>query len=149
MGSFLLTVPDIPDSQLMFDQDQTREILRVFWPSQASRINSMEITADARRLAQTALVAAIDGSNQMGYVETLFRTAYKPNPKVSEIIKALAKNFVASWWRHTKPQNLQNAHLYEAVVNAIANSLRSQFDMIALGMQGMKSAPRIVRVMQA
>ena len=108
----------------------------------------MPITNDARRLAQTALIAAIDGSNQMGYVEALFKAAYRPNPTVLGIIRALARQFVASWWQHTKPQDLQNARLYQAVINSIAFSLRSQFEMIAHGLQ-LTRLTRSVRVAYA
>jgi hypothetical protein len=149
MGSILVSVPDIADKDLRFNEAETREILRVFWPSGSARIDSMPMTDDARRLAQTALIAAIDGSNQMGYVEALFRTAYRPNPTVTGIIRALARQFVESWWQHTKPQDLKNAHLYQAVINAIAFSLRSQFEMVAQGLQLTGLAPRFVKVATA
>lgn len=145
MGSILVSVPDIADSDLRFNEDETRQILRVFWPRSA-RIDTMPITNEVRRLAQTALIAAIDGSNQMSYVEQIFRTAYRPNPSVKEIIKALAKQYVSNWWRHTKPQDLQHAQLYQAVISAIALSLRSEFEMLSTGIDFSCASPKSVNV---
>lgn len=62
MGSILVAVPDIADHQLVFNEAETRQILKFFWPQYVRQIDTLTITNDARRLAQTALIAAIDGS---------------------------------------------------------------------------------------
>lgn len=52
MGSIVLTIPDIPDSQLIYNEDETRQILKFFWPERAKDIDALSVTNDARRLAQ-------------------------------------------------------------------------------------------------
>jgi hypothetical protein len=134
MPSIQVSLPDISDSDLMFDEAETREILLIFWPDSSAKIKAMPVTTDARRLAQALLIAAIDASNQMGYYEVLFRSASRPNATVQRVIRALARHFVQSWWHHTDPHDLQNVRLYQAVVNILAANFRSEFDMVANGM---------------
>jgi hypothetical protein len=63
----------------------------------------------------------------MGWVETIFRQAYKPNATATKIIKAVLKRFVKQYIRSdSKPE------LYVAVVNAIATN--PNFRMIEAGL---------------
>lgn len=54
--------PPVADAQLLFDDVETRDILRFFWPHHAARIAGLTLTNDVRRFAQTILIAAIDAS---------------------------------------------------------------------------------------
>jgi len=58
MGTILISVPDISDNELVFDESETRRILKFFWPHLAQSIDDMAIDNEARRLAQTMLLAA-------------------------------------------------------------------------------------------
>ena len=133
MGSLLLNVPDIDDADLIFDVDETRQILHFFWPSLSSTIAQMTIENDARRLAQTALVAAIDGSYAMGYVEAMFRTLARPGSGIKSMGKKLARRFVKHWWKHATQNDLNDVRIYESVRAAIASALRRHFDGVAQG----------------
>jgi hypothetical protein len=47
--------PSVPDSDLLFDEAETREILAFFWPQPhlASQIGIMTTTNEVRRFAQS------------------------------------------------------------------------------------------------
>ena len=133
MGSLLLNVPDIDDADLVFNDDETRQILHFFWPSQSATIGQMVIDTESRRLAQTALVAAIDGSYAMGYVEAMFRTLARPGSGIKAMGKKLAKRFVKHWWKHATQNDLNDIQIYESVRAAIASALRRHFDGVSQG----------------
>ena len=52
MGTILISVPDISDNELVFDERATRRILKFFWPHLAQSIDAMAIDNEARRLAR-------------------------------------------------------------------------------------------------
>jgi hypothetical protein len=89
MGAYLIAVPDMADSELVFNDDETRQILKFFYPASAAGIANMTVTNDTRRFAQTLLIAAIDASYAMGYIQALGRTVVHPGSG----IKSLAKNW--------------------------------------------------------
>jgi hypothetical protein len=59
MGSLLITVPDLSDVDLVLDEIETRGVLKAFWPHRARDVDNLEIGNGAKRLAQSALMAAI------------------------------------------------------------------------------------------
>lgn len=124
MGSILITVPDIRDADLIYNEDETRRILRFFWPWLASQFDDLSIANDVRRFAQTMLIAAVDGSYAMGYVaglwDLLSHALTHPNASVLDLVKRLARNYVKLWWRHATKQDLENPRIYETVRNAVA-----------------------------
>lgn len=134
MGSLLINVPDIADADLAFNEDETRQILVFFWPSQSSTIDQMTLGTEARRLAQTALVAAIDGSYGMGYVEALFRTVARPGSGIKSMARKLGQRFVKHWWKHATQKDLDDVRIYESVRVAIAQALRRHFDGVSQGL---------------
>ena len=133
MGSVLINVPDISDNDLVFDEDETRRILKFFWPNMANDIDEMTISNDARRLAQTALVAAIDGSYALGFIDALFQTMVRPGPGIRSLAGKLAHRFVKHWWKHTKQRDLENVRIYDSVKNPVANALKHRLDGLQQG----------------
>lgn len=132
-------VENIPDEQLLFDEDETRQILKFFWPERAAQIDSLAISNEWRRCAQKYLIAAIDASYQMGYVEILFNgvgDAIKGKPG-GKVIKGLAKKFakyyIKHWWKSTKPKNLEDIKIYESVRRTIAYQYATVFEIDAQG----------------
>lgn len=128
MGSIVLTIPDIPDANLLYDEAETRAILKFFWPTQAAQIDSLTINNDARRLAQTALIAAIDGSYAMGYIDLLWQAiaqrVQRPNGDIVALARRLGRNFVRHWWRHATERDLLDARIYDSVRADVARNLR-------------------------
>lgn len=102
MGNILINIPEISDTDLLYDETEARQILKFFWPQKSSDIDSMNIDNHARRLAQSALVAAIEGSYAMGFIHILSTNIIRPGSNV----KPLAKN----WQRNLSNTggNIQN-----------------------------------------
>lgn len=137
MGSIILTIPDIPDAQLIYDEDETRRILKFFWPDRAQGIDELTITNDVRRLAQTALIAAVDGSYAMGYVDLLFNAISgrirNPNGSVPALAHRLGRNFIRHWWRHATQDDLLEARIYDSVRADVARNLKHRLSDLSDG----------------
>lgn len=126
MGSIIITIPDIPDSLLIYNEDETRQILRYFWPRLSAQIDGMEVTNDVRRFAQTALIAAIDGTYAYGYIGALFGALTRRNRDIARLGQRLARNFLRHWWRHTTQRDLEDVQIYDYVRDSIAYQLSEQ-----------------------
>lgn len=123
MGPIILTVPYIPDANLLYNEDETRRILKFFWPEFAADIDDLPITNDVRRFAQTALIAGIDGSYAYGYMDAIFQALTHRNRDVAQLGQRLARNFLRHWWRHARERDLQDVRIYDFVRRDIAGSL--------------------------
>jgi hypothetical protein len=130
----LITVPDISDADLVLDENEARGVLKMFWPQRASKIDEIPIGNAAKRLAQAALMAAIDATYSMGYINAVFNSYLRPAANVQSAIKRVAKGVAKHWWKHAKPQDLMDAKVYDAVVKRIALNLRSRMDDLAEGL---------------
>ena len=93
MGSILINVPNLADCELIYNEAETRLILKFFWPGEAAAIDAMTISNDARRLAQTALIAAIEGTYAMGYLGRLIKGVIRPSKGIGELATRLARSF--------------------------------------------------------
>lgn len=105
--------------------NQAREVWNVFRSSfiDVSQVSSL----DHRAFLQAALMSAIDGSFAMGFVESLFRSAYRPNATISGILKGLVKSGLKRYYRHLKQEPPE---LYKNVIQTIVWSHRPYFDEI-------------------
>lgn len=124
MPSDIITPPVIEDSQLIFDDKETISILTFFWPSLATDIGRMTVSNEARKFAQALLIAAIDGSYALGWMEALFASVSKP-ANLPALGKKLARNFVKHWWKHAKLKDLENVKIYDTVRETVARNFRS------------------------
>lgn len=124
--------PSVSDSDLVFDEAETRQILAFFWPQPhlASQIGSMTTTNEVRRFAQSLLIAAVDASYAMGYVEILFTTVANPRGGLKKLGQKLAKRFISHWWKHTKPQDLENIRIYESVRRTVSYNFAGPFQVL-------------------
>jgi hypothetical protein len=128
-------LPELEASDLVFDEGETRAILRFFWPGLSQRINGLpSIDDEFRKLAQGLLIVAIDSSFAMGFVHILFdvlRHGGKPGfPGLRSMAKKLARKYVPHWWKHTRPQDLDAVRIYESVRRAIALNFKAVIDIM-------------------
>ncbi|MEC4720968.1 hypothetical protein RY831_17515 [Noviherbaspirillum sp. CPCC 100848] len=133
MGSILIDVPDFLDSELIYNDKESRQILKFFWPHSSEKINSLSINNDTRRLAQSALVTAIDGSYAMGFIQALGESIARPGSGIKPLTKKLAQRFIKHWWIHATQRDLEDAKVYESVRSSIARNLRSRFEFVVQG----------------
>lgn len=133
MGAILVSVPDISDDDLVFDENESRQILKFLWPAKSQSIVELTVDNDLRRLAQTALIAAIDGSYALGFTEATFRATARPGGNLKSLARKLAKKFVKLWWKHTRQSDLNDVKVYECVRTTIAANLGHRLTLIEQG----------------
>lgn len=133
MGSMLISVPDMADGDLVFDEAETKQILIFFWPHKSADINGMTVDNEGRRLAQSALIAAIDGSYAMGFIDALGRTIVRPGSGIKSLAQKLGRKFIKHWWKHATQRNLEAVKIYDSVRVAIASKLKFRIDATLQG----------------
>lgn len=115
-----------PD-EVFLTNEETFQILTLFWPDQPLAPGS---TGQAdRAFAQALLVEAADRSEEMGYVEVIFQTAFSRIPRGLDVGKALirkiAQRALRNYFRAVTKKNLEDPKLYAAVVTTLARNFRS------------------------
>jgi hypothetical protein len=108
------------ESELLFDEAETRLILKFIFKNKHSLIDGMQITNKVREFAQGLLVEAVDASYALGYVEALFRATANPAAGVRKILKKFAKKAIKHWFKHATADNLMDIKIYEVVRNQLA-----------------------------
>lgn len=82
-----------------------------------------------RSFAQALLIEAIDASEAMSWIETLFRSAMKPNASVKGIIKAVAKKAAKDWFKHATKDKLEDPTIYQAVKSQLTLNWRTPWSI--------------------
>lgn len=141
MGSLLISVPDIADTDLIYNESDTRLILKFFWPEERGFIDSASIDNHARRLAQTALIAAIDGSYSQGFIDILMRSLARPSQGLKQLGKRLAQRYSRHWWQHAEQADLEDVRIYDSVRDSVARALKSRLIAIKNGVAARHSVP--------
>jgi len=120
-------------SELLFDEKETRDILRFFFPSDRSQIDATKVTDELRGFSQGLLVAAVDATYAMGWVDVTFRSVANPGAGVKSALQKLARNATRYWFKNLKGgQSLSNIKIYESVRAKLSVSFRSPFQIILL-----------------
>lgn len=120
--------------ELIFDEEETKEVLKFFYPNQGSLIEKATINDDVRGFAQAIMVEAIDASYALGYVKIVFDVFYmKPSAKFGKALTKFGRKAAPHWFKHAKSTDLINAKIYDAVRSRIAVSFRSDFENIISG----------------
>lgn len=145
MGRILANVPDFSEFDLVFNQDETRKIMVFFWPTLQSAVNARDMDNEMRRLAQTALIAAIDGAYALGFIFTLSQTIVRPGSGIKDLAKKLARRYMQHWWRHTRQQDLEDVKIFERIRDKVALSLKSRVNMMLDGVAQQPSTPSQAR----
>ncbi|WP_263147436.1 hypothetical protein [Pseudomonas sp. RIT-PI-AD] len=109
--------------ELILDTEETRQALKFFFPTDAPSIDDMPVNDNLRAFAQALLVAGIDASYAMGYVEALFKSLRGGSP--AKVVKAFGKKAARHWFKHANASNLMDAEIYTSVRNALSLRFRS------------------------
>jgi hypothetical protein len=145
MGSIILNVPDISDDELIYNEQDTKRILKFFFPSFAVEIDAMKVNNDVRRFAQTLFIAGIDGTYALGFVKDLVDVYLGvinagKSPGISGLAKELGKKYIKRWWKHVTQKDLYSAEIFLVIRDKIAGD---QNNRMALFLQEkISSAPR-------
>lgn len=112
-------------SQLIFDDKETKDILIFFFPYDRQLISNAVITQPLRELAQRLLVAAVDASYKIGWVETLWKATAFPGTGVRKSLKKLAKKAAMHWLKNIiHRSDLEHAKIYDSVRSALSMRFR-------------------------
>lgn len=120
-------------SDLIFDEEETKEILKFFFQNDQEFIDGLVITDRLRSLAQGLLVEAVDASYAIGFVKIIYETFFlkPPQPKIKKILAKLSKKALMHWFKHAKATDLTTIKIYDCVRKTIAIKFRQYFINIA------------------
>ena len=133
------------EAELMFDEQETKDILKFFFQGDRQKIESLQITNELRNFAQGLLVAAIDASYAMGWVQLIGTWAVNPGSGLRQSLQKLARRAARYWFKHLKHnQSLADAKIYDSVRVQLALAFKSTFGiMIMAKSQGPRKHPLI------
>ncbi len=89
--------------ELVLDESETRQALKFFFPIESTNIDAMVVTDSTRNFAQGLLVAGIDASYTMGYVDALVSTIFRIGPNAGKLIKGFGKKAAKHWFKQRAP----------------------------------------------
>jgi len=134
---------NFPESELIFDEEETKQILIFFFPNDKSSIDSATINSSTKNFVQGLLVEAVDASYQMGFVEALFRSICRFKG-ATDFVKTFAKKALRHWFRHIKQSDMLQVKIYESVRSRLSLNFRSQFLMMLNGVAKAKGRSQYV-----
>lgn len=134
MGAIAIAVPDFPDAQLIFNADETREILRFFWPARSGDINKATVGNGLRRFAQTVLIVAVDASYPIGFLKSLLGGAATP-PALARLVGKLAWSGSRNWFSHATAKDLRHARIARAALMDVTWQYATQFTQYLEGVE--------------
>jgi hypothetical protein len=132
-------------SDLVFDEEETKEILKFFFKTDLAFIDSIAIDDRIRNFAQGILIEAIDASYAIGYIKIVFDVFYLQPPKpMRKVFTKLGRKVAMYWFKHARATDLLNIKIYEMVRSKIAEGFRWHFLNLANGLVMRKPAGAVI-----
>ena len=128
MSKTTLTLKLFNKNELIINAQQTRDILKFFFPADTSKIDVCPITHNTKNFAQGLLVEAIDATYKLGFVQALWETFISPakyQDGILKLIKSFAKKAIKHWFKHATAADLADVKIYEAVRAVLSRNFRS------------------------
>jgi hypothetical protein len=120
--------------ELIFNEDETKEVLKFFYPNQSVFIEQAIINDDVSGFAQALMVEAVDASYALGYIKVVYDVFYmKPPTNFGKALTKFGRKAAPHWFKHATATELTNAKIYDAVRISIARNFRSAFEEITSG----------------
>lgn len=116
-------------SQLMFDEDETIQILKFIFKSKRHIVDKIVVDDRVRGFAQGLLLEAIDGSYSLGFVHALFGASMSPGVSAKKVITKFGRKALKHWFQHAKAKDLKNIKIYETVRKSLAWKFDSVLNM--------------------
>ena len=126
----LIRLKIFSESELIFDEEETRAILIFFFQAARLQIEIIQVTNELRKFAQGLLVEAVDATYAMGWIELSFRWVVNPGSGMKKALQKLGRAAARHWFKHLKTQSLFNAKIYERVRDQLARNFRSPLQII-------------------
>ena len=122
------------EADLIFDDQETKAILRFFFQGKLNRIETLEATTEIRNLAQGMLVEAIDKTYAMGWIELTWKWAkggaITLGADMKKALGKLAQKALRYWFKHLTNQSLLEAKIYESVRSKLGDAFSQTFEIM-------------------
>jgi hypothetical protein len=135
-GPYLVVVPALDETDLVYSEAETKQIFRFFYPSWTELINNAEIDNVGKAYAQTMIIAAVEATYQMGYLkdtlDVLTGTLKSKDRAILSLIQKLGKKYVKTWWHNATKKNLDNPEINVTAQTSIAGAFSTRaYDYIS------------------
>src|SRR5438132_5412056 len=144
-GDLMADLKSFSGDDLIFDEAETKTILKFFFVMKTDQIDGMTVTDDVRSFEQGLLVEAVDRSYEMGFVEALFRATANPADGPRKVIEKFLKAAAKNWFEYAKSDDLIHAKIYEYIRRTLALHYRTQLEMYLRGIAGVIDANKDAR----
>jgi len=111
-------------SEILLTDQEAWQVLVFFFGGNASTMPS-RLTDNDKSFAQALLLEAVDASDKISWIQTLWQASINPNSGVKSILKKLAKKALREWLESLKPEDLADAKIYIMVKNQLTLNWRS------------------------
>lgn len=142
MPGRFVTLRNFSEDELIFDEAETKDILKFFFPYLRQRIDAATITTELRNFAQGLLVEAIDATYALGYIEIIWRTSYNPGSGMMKTLSKVGRKAAKHWFKHATQRDLLKAKISSRVRDQLAHSFSSVFPMM---LDGVAKATQVQR----
>lgn len=133
MSGNFVTLHHFNEGELVFDENETKEILKFFFLSLRQRIELTAMTTELREFAQGLLVEAIDATYALGYVEVIFKTFYNPGHGMAKVLSKAGGKLAKHWFKHATQRDLIKAKISSRVRDQLAQNFASVLLMMLDG----------------
>ena len=120
---------------IVITDDEAKQIFKKF---RGSKPRVSQLKTSHKAFLQAALIAAVDGSATMGYVEGIFKSAFmKPvfdAKSFKKVLKKLAKATIRQYFKNAKRSDILDAAVYSTTVKAISYQCAHYFRSINQGL---------------
>jgi len=127
-----ITLRTFSANELILDDEQTRNVLKFFFPSDIDKIDQCPVTNNTKSLAQGLLVEAIDATYKLGFIQGLWETFINPAKYPNNIVKLIKKFAIKAlkhWFKHATANDLHNVKIYELVRATLSRNFRSYLNI--------------------
>jgi len=119
--------------ELIFNDEETKVILRFIFKNRHNLVNTLEINDKIREFAQGLLLEAVDASYALGFIHSLFGGAFNPGIAAKKVFMKFSRKALKHWFKHASAKDLINIKIYDAVRKALEVGFTSKLGMYANG----------------
>ncbi|HDY7752459.1 TPA: hypothetical protein RQL25_002539 [Vibrio vulnificus] len=134
----MATLRVFQESEIIFNEEEAREILIRFFPANRNEIMTASITVELRGFAQALLLEAIDASFSIGIVQGLWESTLNPRTPLKKIIEKLITSLGPHFFHHATTQDLRKVKIYQFVVDALTVKFQRVFILMLSGIANNK-----------
>ena len=140
-GGFVI-LRNFSESDLIFDETETRDILKFFFRHLRPKIDAVTVNMELRNFAQGLLVEAVDATYALGYVKVIWQTSYNPGNGMIKALSKIGRKAAKHWFKHATQTDLLKAKISDVVRDQLARNFASVFPMM---LDGIARAPQTWR----